>query len=194
MVVEITESTEESLVLTLLDLANHLTRNGERIARKEDLTAQQWLLLLQIAGDPNFPRLGASPGNGTAVLASNIATARGVSRPTISALVGSLMEKGLVSQAEDPGDRRQKALCATPAGLAVLDRIEPARRRANKELLADFKPEEISLALRILRSCLDTSWSARLSEVERRRFGNGDGASETGSGSDTKTETGNKGE
>ncbi len=174
----ITESTEESLILTLLDLANHLTRNGERIARQEGLTAQQWLLLLQIAGDPNLPRLGAPAETGTAVLASNIATARGVSRPTISALVGSLVQKGLVSQAEEPDDRRQKALMATPAGLAVLARIEPARRRANKALLADFEPSEISLVLRILRSCLDALWSAGLSETERQRFGNGSGGDE----------------
>jgi DNA-binding MarR family transcriptional regulator len=171
----ITESTEESLILTLLDLANHLTRNGERIARQEGLTAQQWLLLLQIAGDPNFPRPGASPEAGTAVLASNIATARGVSRPTISALVGSLVQKGLVSQAEEPGDRRQKALFATPAGLAALARVEPARRRANKALLAGFEPSEISLVLRVLRSCLDALWSAGLSEAERQRLANGAG-------------------
>ena len=170
---EITESTEESLVLTLLDLANHLTRNGERIARQEGLTAQQWLLLLQIAGDPNFPRPGALAEVGSAVLASNIATARGVSRPTISALVSSLVQKGLVSQAEDPGDRRQKALRATPAGLAVLDRIEPARHAANKALLADFDPSKIALVLRILRSCLDELWSAGLSESERQRYADG---------------------
>jgi DNA-binding MarR family transcriptional regulator len=173
--VGIDESTEESLVLTLLDLANHLTRNGERIARKEGLTAQQWLLLLQIAGDPNFPRSGAPAEAGTAVLASSIATARGVSRPTISALVGSLLQKGLVSQAEDPGDRRQKALRATPEGLAVLERIEPARRRANKALLAGFGPSQTSLVLRVLRSCLDALWSEGLSEAERRRFADGPG-------------------
>jgi len=165
MVEGITESTEESLILTLLDLANHFTRNGERFAQKEGLTAQQWLLLLQIAGDPNFPRLGASAETGTAVLASTIATSRGVSRPTISALVSSLVQKGLVSQAEEPGDRRQKALRATPAGLAVLDRIEPARRRANKALLAGFEPPEISLALHVLRSCLDALWSAGRGEA-----------------------------
>jgi len=171
----ITESTEESLILTLLDLANHLTRNGERIAQQEGLTAQQWLLLLQIAGDPNIPRLGAPAKAGSAVLASTIATARGVSRPTISALVSSLVFKGLVSQAEEPGDRRQKALRATPAGRAVLARIEPARHRANKELLAGFEPSEISLVLRILRSCLDTLWSAGLSEAERQRFADDSG-------------------
>ncbi len=171
----IAESTKESLILTLLDLANHLTRSGERIAQREGLTAQQWLLLLQIAGDPNFPCLGASAGEGTAVLASNIATARGVSRPSISALVSSLVVKGLVSQTEEPGDRRQKALIATPAGLEALDRIEPERHRANKALLAGFESSEIALVLSVLRSCLDALWSAGLSEAERQRLSSCDG-------------------
>lgn len=165
----ITQSTEESLILTLLDLANHLTRNGERIAQEEGLTAQQWLLLLQIAGDPNFPKLGATPEPGAAVLASSIATARGVSRPTISALVSSLVQKGLVTQTEEPGDRRQKALRATPAGLEVLARIEPARRRANQALLAEVDTAEIALVLRVLRSCLDALWWAGLSAADRQR-------------------------
>ena len=197
MSVKINESTEESFLLTLLDLANHLTRNGERLAQQEGLTAQQWLLLLQIAGDPNFPRLGAPTEPGTSVLASTIATARGVSRPTISALVSSLVQKGLVSQAEKPGDRRQKALHATPAGLAALARIEPARHIANKALLAGFEPSEISLALRVLRSCLDSLWSAGLSEAERERFGNGTGHSDADEGTDAdagETSEDNKGE
>jgi DNA-binding MarR family transcriptional regulator len=89
--------------------------------------------------------------------------------------VSSLVRKGLVSQVEDPGDRRQKTLRATPAGLETLARIEPARHQANKALFADFKPSEISQVLRILRSCLDTLWSAGLSEAERQRFTNGAG-------------------
>ena len=168
MALKITESTEESLILTLLDLANHLTRNGERIARREGLTAQQWLLLLQIAGDPNFPNLGATAETGSAVLASNIAAARGVSRPTISALVSSLVQRGLASQTEDPGDRRQKALRATPAGLEVLDRIQEPRHSANQALLADFDASEIERVLRVLRSCLDTLWQAGQDEGRER--------------------------
>lgn len=171
----ITESTEESLILTLLDLANHLTRNGERIAQQESLTAQQWLLLLQIARDPNFPRLGAPAEARSAVLASTIAAARGVSRPTISALVGSLVQKGLVVQIEAAGDRRQKSLLATPAGVAALARIEPERHRANKGLLAGFEPAQISLVLRVLRSCLDTLWAASLSKADRQRLADGVG-------------------
>ena len=46
----------------------------------------------------------------------------------------------------------------TPAGLEALARIEPVRHRANKALLSGFDEKEISLVLRMLRSCLDTLW------------------------------------
>ena len=107
--------------------------------------------------------------------ARQFCTPERASTVALSALVGSLVQKGLVSQAEEPGDRRQKALRATPAGLAALARIEPVRRRANQALLADFEPSEISLVLSILRSCLDVLWSAGLSEAERQRLANGSG-------------------
>jgi hypothetical protein len=50
-----TASVEESIVLTLFDLSNHLGKLGEGLAGRAGLTTQQWLLLLQVAGDPNFP-------------------------------------------------------------------------------------------------------------------------------------------
>ncbi len=154
----IAESIEESLILTLVDVANHLTRNGERLAQREGLTAQQWLLLLQIAGDANFPRHDDSAADDAPVVASAIATARGVSRPTISALVSALVHKGLVSQTDDPLDRRQKTLRVTARGLAVLQRMEPARQRANQALLAEFSERELQKVLLVLRSCLATLW------------------------------------
>ena len=44
----LSESAEESLILTLFDVANHLARNGEAMAAQEELTSQQWMVLLQI--------------------------------------------------------------------------------------------------------------------------------------------------
>ena len=48
-------SIEESIVLTLFDLANHLSKSGELMSREIGLTVKEWILLLQVAGDPNFP-------------------------------------------------------------------------------------------------------------------------------------------
>ena len=61
---------EESLILTLYDLVNHLTKNGENLALIGDLTVQQWLVLLQIAGDPNFPSSASKEGSPETVFRS----------------------------------------------------------------------------------------------------------------------------
>ncbi len=155
---ELCESTEESLILTLLDLANHLARNGEAMAAQEGLTSQQWLVLLQIAGDPNFPSsplgdgLEHGPGG---VLASEIATARGVSRANVSTLVTPLLRRKLIRQTDDPTDRRRKRLTLTAAGRKVVERLEPLRRGANQKLFAELEPAVKKELLRHLGHCLE---------------------------------------
>ena len=102
---------EESVILMLFDVVNYMTKNSEILALVGGLTVQQWLVLLQIAGDPSFPdpHLPAQ-GGGTGVLASDIAQARGVSRANISTVVTVLLRKQFVRQIEDPIDRRRKFL------------------------------------------------------------------------------------
>ncbi len=159
---ELSESIEESLILTLLDLANHLAKNGEAMAAQEDLTTQQWLVLLQIAGDPNFPspRRGAQPRRAPerevdGVLASEIATARGVSRANVSTLVTPLLRRKLVRQTDDPQDRRRKRLTLAPAGHRIIERLEPLRRGANQKLFVALEPAAKKDLLRHLGHCLD---------------------------------------
>lgn len=150
------ESLEQSLVLTLFDLANHLVRRGEKLAQAAELTTQQWLVLLQIAGDPNFPY--SERERDTRVLASDIARMRGVSRATISAIVSALKDRELIREEPDPEDRRRRYLELTPAGATALATIEPARRAANHRLLAEFDDTERKRFLRYLQSCLAILW------------------------------------
>lgn len=152
---------EESLVLALFDLANQIGKLGEELAAREGLTTQQWMVLLQVAGDPNFisPETGLrSPEVG--VTASEIAEARGVSRANVSALVAQLLRKGLIRQEAEPGDRRRKALLITGAGREALARLEPARRLANRALLADLSAGERRQLLTALQACLRRLWQA----------------------------------
>ena len=159
------ESTEEALILTLLDVANHLSKNGEALAAREGLTTQQWLIMLQIAGDPNCPGTdGDGAGASCGVLASELARARGVSRANISTLVTALLRKDLVQQQDDPQDRRRKRLTLTDAGQAALERLEPRRREANLGLFAELEVAEREALLRGLRHCL-----SRLSAAVRER-------------------------
>jgi DNA-binding MarR family transcriptional regulator len=152
-------SIEESLILTLFDCVNYMTRNSEVMALEGGLTVQQWLVLLQIANDPSFPQPAESqPASTTGVLASDIANARGVSRPNISALVAILLREGLVRQHDDPVDRRRKYLSITAGGLQALEQIEPVRRDVNTSLFTDFSADELEAALQFLQRVLTRLW------------------------------------
>jgi len=164
-------SIEKSLILTLFDVVNFLTKNGEAMAHEGGLTVQQWLVLLQIANDPGFPNPDtARPGSVNTVLASEIATARGVSRSNISALLATLLRKRLVRQLDDPNDRRRKRLSITSKGEKALKQIEPLRHRFNSDLFADFNAGEIQLVQQFLRRCLEKLWhlnSKRENQTDR---------------------------
>ena len=167
MALNLTRSPEESLILTLFDVVNHMTKNGEGMAAEGGLTVQQWLVLLQIAGDPNFPPSDPDRDPAAGVLASEIASARGVSRSNVSSLLTPLLQKGLVRQVEDVKDRRRKFLQVTAAGRAALERIEPIRRRANRSLFAGVDRGELGTALRLLETSL-----SRLRRGSLRSSGN----------------------
>jgi DNA-binding MarR family transcriptional regulator len=90
------------------------------------------------------------------VLASEIASARGVSRGNVSALVSALMRKKLVRQVDDPADRRRKELQITARGKAALERIEPLRREVNTALFHGIDANELASTLKVLQRCLTT--------------------------------------
>ena len=142
-------------MLAVLDLSNQLGKLGEGLAAHAGLTTQQWLVLLQVAGDPNFHapdgRAVLSTGG---VLGSEIAEARGVSRASVSTLVAQLLGKGLIRQQPEPEDRRRKGLSITAKGRAALARLDAIRRRANRVLLAELGAKERALLLHSLRACL----------------------------------------
>jgi len=150
---------EEHLILTLFDVVNYMTKNGEIMAREGGLTVQQWLVLLQIDSDPAFPRADTAPvTSANGVLASSIANARGVSRANISTLVAVLLRKKLVKQSEDSDDRRRKFLSITAKGKKALAQIDPLRRSVNTDLFSDFNEAEKLAALQFLRRCLEKLW------------------------------------
>lgn len=148
-------SVEESIVLAVLDLSNQLGKLGEGLAGQAGLTTQQWLVLLQVAGDPNFHSPDGRPARTKGgVLGSEIALARGVSRASVSTLVAQLLARGLVKRQAEASDRRRKGLSVTAKGRAALARLEASRRRANRVLLAELSvPQRVAL-LRSLRACL----------------------------------------
>ena len=150
---EIEKLIEHTLVQHIVDLATNIKRNGSLVSLQIDLTTQQWIILLLLAGDPNHPYMADGvPKN---FMASDIADALGVSRPNITNMINSLVEKGLVLQTDDGFDRRKKQLDLTPAAFGMLGAIEPLRKDANRRLLGDFSEEEKELFLTFLQRCLN---------------------------------------
>lgn len=149
-------------MLALFDLANHVARRGERLAGVAGLTTQQWLVLLQVAHDPNFPSAGGA--SDAPVLASDIARARGVSRATISTIVSALKRRGLIREEVGADDARRRHLEVTEAGAAAIEAIQPARQAANQRLLGALPAADRARFLRYLRGCLDVLWEAREDE------------------------------
>jgi DNA-binding MarR family transcriptional regulator len=62
-----------------------------------------------------------------AITLGELAEAEGVSRPSMTVLVGTLLAKGLVSKEPDASDGRLVRVRTTPAGMEALD--ESATRR-----------------------------------------------------------------
>ncbi len=154
-------------MLSVLDLSNQLGKLGEGLAAQAGLTTQQWLVLLQVAGDPNFHapdgRAARSKGG---VLGSEIALARGVSRASVSTLVAQLLGKGLIRRQAEAGDRRRKGLSVTARGRASLASLDVSRRRANRTLLAELGAKERAVLLNALRACLRCA-AASVAEAPR---------------------------
>jgi DNA-binding MarR family transcriptional regulator len=151
--VNIQPSVEDALVLTILELAAQLTQNGNLITEQVKLTTQQWLIMLYICRDPNIPFINQKTSH-EGVFASDIAEALNVSKPNITNLVGSLLEKDLVAQIDDNIDRRRKALVITSKGKQVLEQIETERIKANQSLFGQLNPQERQDMLKYLQLCL----------------------------------------
>ncbi|MFC7331696.1 MarR family winged helix-turn-helix transcriptional regulator [Rhodocista pekingensis] len=149
---------EDAVALCLVDVANALSRQSEAILEQAGLTAPQWTVLLNVAGDANFHDETKMTGS---IFSSEIAAARGLSRPHISATVTELIRKGLIRQDDDPQDRRRKLLSVTGQGLAVLRRLQPLRQSVNDMLLADLSPTERE---RLLHTLLTLRQRARAAD------------------------------
>lgn len=93
--------------------------------REVDLTMTQFRALL-------FIRAGQS------LSVSQIATAMEMRLGAASALVNRLDRLGLVSRGENPRDRRQTLVALTPAGEAMLDRVEADSIERTRRIFAQL--------------------------------------------------------
>lgn len=74
---------------------------------------------------------------------SRLVSQLGVSISTVSGLVDRLVDRGFVSRHDDPADRRQVVVAATPAGTAFLDQMRDLGNTQFRELIARLRPDDL---------------------------------------------------
>jgi DNA-binding MarR family transcriptional regulator len=138
-------------VLTFTSISRLLDR-----ARGELTLPQYRLLALMVNGEQR---------------ASQLAGQLELAKPTVSATIETLVERGLVERAAVEGDRRAVRLGITPAGRRALRAAEESmRERLDRVLVRVEHPEVVTQALAELAAALEAmraDWIARQRELHR---------------------------
>ncbi len=116
-------------------LANAYDAIVQAHMREENLSAPRWRLLLQL--------YAAEMRGETAVSPTRISRFQNVTKNTISSLLRSLEEDGLIERELDRNDRRQFNICLSSAGRELIRASAPGHVAYLNELIADLNPDEI---------------------------------------------------
>lgn len=150
----IEKSIEESIVLSIFDLANQLKKIGDEVYQKVGLTTQQWLILMHLGSNPNLPFFKREK-HYKSLMASELADSLNVSRANITNLISVLLDKELIKQYEDEQDRRKKRLKLTKKGIDLVNKTQPSRLAVINFLVEGFNEEEKKVFLKFLETCMD---------------------------------------
>ena len=136
----------------LLDLLNAL---GSTIFRQFlwqraaelDLTYAQGQVLFHVAANPGC-RMG------------DVGKAFAVTLPAVTHLVDRLEQKGFITRADDPADRRAYVLEVTRPGAALVDELHAMRLRSLEAVLARMTAGDRARVVRGLEALVDASVEA----------------------------------
>jgi MarR family transcriptional regulator, organic hydroperoxide resistance regulator len=109
-----------------------------------DLTQKQTATLWLINGNP-----GVSQGS--------IATALGMDRATMMAVIDRLEDRGLVIRKRSTTDRRRHELYLTPAGLSILRKVKARIAKHEERFQSLFTPAELQALLTALQKFQDVA-------------------------------------
>ncbi|MBS7539838.1 MarR family winged helix-turn-helix transcriptional regulator [Ancylobacter lacus] len=79
----------------------------------------------------------------------------GIEGPSLVRLLDQLAAAGLIERRDDPTDRRAKTVWLTPSGALLASRIEDVLVETRARVLAHISAEDLSAALRVLRTFND---------------------------------------
>lgn len=132
-----------------MDEREQLTREylcGQRRLLQSRLTSHLDPLLNSALTLQQFKLLTTVHFHGQSTM-RQLATAMGVSLPTISGAVERLVDKGLLTRRENPQDRRVRLISMSPAGARLARQVEEAGELFVREVLAELDLDSLRSAL-----------------------------------------------
>lgn len=140
---------------TLLLAGRQYRRAANAVVEAYGLSDATALPLLLIGRHDGEPRQNA------------LAEAVGIEGPSLVRLLDQLGAAGLVVRKEDPTDRRAKVLSLTPAGRAVVTKMEADLVGLREAVFAQVSTADLEASLRVFRALQDyDEGSSRPEEAE----------------------------
>ena len=125
-------SKAQEATVALLRTTDVVRRRLSRVVAREDITLQQYNVLRILRG-----------ARGTPMSALEIGDRLIEETPGVSRLLDRLVDKDLVRRERSAVDRRRLECVITPAGLALLDRLDDAVNQADAAVLRGLTRKEI---------------------------------------------------
>jgi homoprotocatechuate degradation regulator HpaR len=130
-------NTRRSLPIALLRAREAVMGHFRPMLATHDITEQQWRVI----------RILAEAGT---VDASEMADRAFILAPSLTRIIRSLEERGIITKAKDDNDGRRVLLQITPAGLAIIEEVAPESRLIYDRLEKHFGRDRIELLLDML--------------------------------------------
>ncbi len=130
-------NTRRSLPIALLRAREAVMTHFRPMLAEHDMTEQQWRVI----------RILAEAGT---VDASDMAERAFILAPSLTRIIRSLEERGLITKAKDENDGRRVLLQITPPGLAIINEVAPESRLIYETLEKRFGRERIDQLLDML--------------------------------------------
>lgn len=136
-------NTRRSLPIALLRAREAVMNQFRPMLAARDLTEQQWRVI-RVLGE-----------NGV-VDASEVADRAFILAPSLTRMIKTLEERGLIEKSKDQADGRRVLLQIAPAGLSIINEVTPESRMIYEALERKFGIEKIDLLLDLLGELADT--------------------------------------
>jgi homoprotocatechuate degradation regulator HpaR len=130
-------NTRRSLPIALLRARESVMENFRPMLAAHDLTEQQWRVIRILAEQD-------------VIDASEMADKAFILAPSLTRIIRSLEERGLIEKLKDDNDGRRVLLKIAPAGLRIIEQVSPESRAIYEAIERKFGLEKLNQLLDLL--------------------------------------------